>query len=185
MPGFRLRFPSSGELVSERPTLLVAINLASDPEAVCLQAAGLARRMGARVVLLHAAQLPVGLAADAPVRPPGASEPVSAAEMLHQDALRHLDPLLDLMRMHGADVELDLRRGRVVDQVVAAAAALDPLMLIVGSDLPSGLRRLFLGSVTEDLIHAVDVPVLVVKGDPNAAGVLSTGQMQAAAENDG
>ncbi len=170
--------------MSDRPTLLAAVNLASDAEAVCLQAAGLAARMGARVVLLHVLQLPVGLSANERLRSPEGGA-IPASELLRQDAEEHLAPLLDLMRMHGADVELDLRRGRLVDQLAAAARELEPLMVIVGCDLPSGLRRLFQTGATEDILHAIDAPVLVVKGDPAAAGALSTGQMQAAAENDG
>ena len=171
--------------MSDRPTLLVALNLAGDAETLCLKAAGLARRMGADVVLLHVVELPVGVSADAPVRVMDAPGPTSARDMLRADAVKHLEPLIDLMRMHGTDAELLLRSGRAPEQVAAVARELAPLMILVGSDVATGLRRLFQTSVTEAIILATDVPVLVVKGDPGSAAALSTGQMQAAAENDG
>jgi nucleotide-binding universal stress UspA family protein len=161
------------------------VNLATDAESICLKAAGLARRMGGRCVLLHVVQMPVGLSRTETVKHPATGESMPASELMNQDALKHLDPLLDLMRMQGAEVELELRSGQIADEIADSTRALEPLMVVVGSDLPSGLRRLFVGSVTEAVIQAVDAPVLVVKGDPTARSVMITGQMQAAAENDG
>lgn len=37
-------------------------------------------------------------------------------------------------------------------------------MVVIGSDLPSGFKRLFAGSFTEDVLHEARCPVLVVPG---------------------
>lgn len=165
--------------------MLVAVNFATDAESVCLQAAGFARRLGARAVLVHVVQLPAGLQSSTQVQPPGANGPMTASAMMQRDAEKHMEPLLDTMRMHGADVELEIRQGRVPDVLADLAEAYSPLMVVIGSDLVGGVRRLVQRSVTEEVIRALAVPVLVVQGDPDAQPVLSTGQMQAASENDG
>lgn len=171
--------------MSDRPTLIAAVDFATNGNAICLQTAGLARRLGARVLLLHVIQLPTGLQGGATVRAPGSEGPTTAAEMLQRDAEKHLAPLEDLMRMHGADVEVLIRHGRVVAELARLAEERPPLLVVVGSDFVGGVRRLVQRSVTEEIIRELDVPVLVVKGDPDAERVMSTGQMQAASENDG
>jgi nucleotide-binding universal stress UspA family protein len=56
-----------------------------------------------------------------------------------------------------------LRGGRTVDEVVALSEELEVGLLVVGSRGLRGMRRILIGSHSEDIVHHAHVPVLVVR----------------------
>jgi len=75
-----------------------------------------------------------------------------------------------LSRLEGAakehgirDVTTELRQGLVVDELMDFLQKDPPDLLVVGSRGLSASKRLFLGSVSESLVHHAPCPVLVGK----------------------
>jgi nucleotide-binding universal stress UspA family protein len=52
--------------------------------------------------------------------------------------------------------------GPVVDGLLDAVSASGATLIVIGSHGRGGIARVFLGSITEDLLHHATVPVLVV-----------------------
>lgn len=67
-----------------------------------------------------------------------------------------------------AEVETQVRSGRVAEELLQAAAEIQSDLLVLGSRGLSGLSRFFLGSVAERVARHAAVPVLVVKPFPGA-----------------
>lgn len=58
-----------------------------------------------------------------------------------------------------------LRRGAPNDEIVAAVQAESPDMLVVGTHGRSGLERLMMGTVAEQIVKSAPCPVLTVRPD--------------------
>lgn len=170
--------------MSESPVLLVAVDFTTHGEQITRSAAGFARLMGARVVLLHVLRTGSQVRPDTRIVPDGQDQAVQALQLLEDDARAQLDPLLELLRAEGVPAELCLRQGEIVPAIVACAEQGAVTAVVIGSDLPAGLRKLFQGSVTEALIQRCPCPVLVVRGRGPQAG-LTPARQQVAHEADG
>ncbi len=164
--------------------LLVAVPLKGAADEICYAAADLARRSGAAVTLLHVMKLPPGVPADAKVESKGAE--MSAAELLRQDATRHTDRLLEILRSLDVDTERILEFGTPSETIVEVARQIGAWMIVVGDERRSGLKKLFQPRHIDGVIAGSPCPVVVV---PAAESVpkelLSTGQSQLVAEVDG
>lgn len=171
--------------MSTPPALVVAVDFATHAADICAAAAELAARLDARVVLLHVMRLGDGLRPDTAVHPRWADGPMTAEAMLRADATREMAPLVALVEGHGVRAELCLRLGAVTDEVTACVTEVAPLMLVIGSDIPAGLARLFRTGFTEAIIQASPCPVLVVRTRATPPPGPSAGQTQARAEADG
>lgn len=68
-------------------------------------------------------------------------------------------------------VTTELREGIVVDEILSYLEESPPDLVVVGSRGLSATQRLFLGSVSEAVVHLARCPVLVVKpkGSPKKA----------------
>jgi nucleotide-binding universal stress UspA family protein len=166
------------------PTLLVAVDLTPHAVAVCEHAVDLARRLDARVLLLHVVQLRGDLKAETLVRHPRSGETVEAAVMLRGDADKHLAPLLALFA--GVPVEVEVRGGDVVDCVLALARERDPLQVLLGASASTGLKRLFEKRIAARLAAESPRPVVLVPPVDDADDrAMSTAQLQVLAEGDG
>ncbi|MHB1561919.1 MAG: universal stress protein [Isosphaeraceae bacterium] len=115
-------------------------------------ARGLARDLGARLVLLHV--VPFGVYASE------MSVPIDPEA--YREALEEERRLLD-----GADmkypVEARMARGDAAEEILRAAADLDADLIVMGTHGRTGLSRLFLGSVAEYVMPRAECPVLAVK----------------------
>lgn len=69
--------------------------------------------------------------------------------------------------MGGTVTRSHLREGRTFEQVIKLGNELDAGLLLVGSHGYGGLRRMLMGSQSEDLVHHANRPVLVVRGGEN------------------
>jgi len=127
---------------------------------VALQVArSLARDHGARLVLLHAV-LPEFL--PAPV-----SEVLLDLEIGH-DGLEEVRS-----RATGSDlkypVESHLRRGKPATEILRVASTSQCDLIVMGSHGRSGVSRLVMGSVTEEVMREAGCPVLTVKASMHSA----------------
>jgi nucleotide-binding universal stress UspA family protein len=134
-------------------TILVPVDFSVCSMLVTRQAAGLATRLGARLVVLHVAELPAGVSPETQVRPEGVD--ISASDYLCADARERLAPLADAARELGAAAELEVRFGPVVPTILQAADATQADLIILGTHGRTGLARIVLGSVAEGVSHKV------------------------------
>lgn len=84
---------------------------------------------------------------------------------LRLEAARALDSLADDV-VAGGGVVRDrlLREGRAMDEILAAAASSD--LMVLGPRGVNPLRDFFLGSTAERMVRMIECPMLVVKQDP-------------------
>lgn len=73
-----------------------------------------------------------------------------------------LDERAARLRSWDVEAEIDLRRGDPTGEILAAEAEHDPTTILVGSRGQSRLRRLLVGSVTEDVVARARGNVLLV-----------------------
>lgn len=67
---------------------------------------------------------------------------------------------------------LDTMAGPVCDLVVGEARTWPADLIVLGTHGRRGVKRLLLGSDAERIVRSAPVPVLLVHGDPSAAGLL-------------
>ena len=64
----------------------------------------------------------------------------------------------------GITVDVQLLEGQVIqNELLKAAKSLNVDLIIMGSHGRTGLKKLFLGSVTQNILSETDIPVLVVR----------------------
>ena len=108
----------------------------------------LARRLGAELLLLHVAGVPVA-----------GSRTAAAA---HGDAERELAATVEQVVHHGVRARGLLREGAPDEEILAAAAAEGASLIVVGTHGRTGLAHVLLGSVAERVVRAAPCPVLTV-----------------------
>jgi nucleotide-binding universal stress UspA family protein len=79
-----------------------------------------------------------------------------------QDARERLAELADRLETTGIDTTVVVREGEAVEEILAVEAEVDPTTILIGARGQSPMRRLLLGSVSEELIARADSNVLLV-----------------------
>jgi nucleotide-binding universal stress UspA family protein len=119
-------------------------------------ACALARDHGARLVVLHVIELPAPLGGDA-----GMYVPVPAADwVVLREKLQQLRPA------PGVAVEHRLAEGDPAAEIVYAAGEVKADLVVMGTHGRTGLRRLLMGSVAEQVVREAPCPVLTAKAPP-------------------
>jgi nucleotide-binding universal stress UspA family protein len=121
-------------------------------------AAGLARTLGARLIVTHVYDLPIVGFPDAALL----VDSKTAARM-SDAAQKQLDAEVARARPVTSDVEGLLRQGDPRVAIPELAASRDAALLVVGSHGRKGLPRALLGSVAESILRSSKVPVVVVR----------------------
>ncbi len=142
-------------------TILVPVDFSTCSMLVTKQAAGLAVRLGARLVILHVAELPPGLRRTTPVHPDGLDR--TAAEYLTEDSTNRLGEFALAARALGAEAEVAVALGPIVPTILTATASHAADLIIIGTHGRTGLARVVLGSVAEGVAHGAHVPVMLVR----------------------
>ncbi len=150
-------------------TVVVGTDFSESAVAATRHAIALARKLGARVHLVHAWTMPVAtvpvsapldmqLVLPADLRPALA---VAAAEGIAREVAARLAEEQGgaaAVAIDGVAVEGDAR-----DVLAARAAELHAGLVVVGTHGRRGIRRALLGSVAESVVRAAPCPVLVVR----------------------
>lgn len=150
-------------------TIVVGVDFSPVSEVACRQAVGVARRIGARVVLAHAAAIPE--------QPEGLPSSMSDTAQAYLGVLRGrmaddkraLAEISERLGGQGVDLSHVLVDGFPDDALVTAAHDLGAELIVTGSHGRRGLGRILLGSVAERVVRAASVPVLVGRGANDAA----------------
>jgi len=114
----------------------------------------LARDYGARLVLCHVHQLPTVVYGEFGVAPP---EPPETVDELRErlSRLRPADPTIP--------VEHHMIEGEPAQEIVRLAADSHCDMIVLGTHGRTGLARLLMGSVAEQVMRRAPCPVLTIK----------------------
>ena len=134
-------------------TVAVGTDGSATAEEAVRQAAELARRFEAKLVLLSAFPDPGGFAAYAGI----GAEWVESSQAQVTEILERSETAL---RDEGIDCEARSDEGDPADVLVRLAAECDADLLVIGN---KGIKRRLLGSVPNRVTHKADCTVMVVK----------------------
>jgi nucleotide-binding universal stress UspA family protein len=138
--------------------ILVAHDFGDVSDAALKFAIDLAEKLGARVTIVHAYEIPVysfpeGVAITADVG--------GQVRMLTSDAL---DRVVRAAARPGLDLHGMLRQGPAWSEIAAAATELHADLVVIGTHGRRGLAHALLGSVAEKVVRLASVPVLIARG---------------------
>jgi nucleotide-binding universal stress UspA family protein len=134
-------------------TILHPTDFSDRSECAFRVACALARDYNAHLIVLHVDYLPAALYGDvlAAPRPEGYLERLR--EQLH--ALRPADP--------GPRIEYRLNEGHPVPEILGVADEVRADLIVMGTHGRTGLGRLLMGSVAEQVLRKAACPVLTVR----------------------
>jgi nucleotide-binding universal stress UspA family protein len=141
-------------------TIVHATDFSECSEAAFRLACSVARDYGARLLVLHV------------LRPPTATAYEAGAVLLEPEGYR--DELWEKLhrlqpRQPGVPVNHRLSEGDPAAEVLALARETGCDLIVVGTHGRTGLGRLLLGSVAEQVVRKAPCPVLTVKAPPPQA----------------
>ncbi|MEO8538412.1 MAG: universal stress protein, partial [bacterium] len=140
-------------------SILVPLDGSSEAEAALSLARSLAAQFGARVTLLEVVPEYRPSAAVA-VDGPGVLVPAASAEELHALANAYLASAVSSYGAEGWErVVVD---GAPAEAIVGYSREFGADLIVMATSGSAGLKRLFEGKVTEDVVRLSDVPVLLV-----------------------
>lgn len=145
--------------MSESKTILVPIDFSDCAMDVVRKASEEAERSGARLVLMHALQLPEGISPSAPVRPAGSTAPSSALDHLRAEAEQRMPAYVEKAREKALQVEVRIEVGESSELIVAAAKELGADRIVMGTHGRKGLSKIMLGSVADKVRKNAPCPV--------------------------
>lgn len=139
-------------------TILVATDFSESAEHALEEAIGLARRLDARIHLMHAYELPALL--------PGAEASAASAELdrsIRSSSRAALEELAERVRSASLQVAVEVANGAPTEVIVRRARELGADLIVMGTRGRSGLSHVLLGSVAERTVRTAPCPVLTVK----------------------
>jgi len=134
-------------------------------------ACALARDYGAHLIALHVLSTPTVVYAEGVVPPNPEELRAAAREQLNQLEAPHAD----------VRVERRLEEGDVITAILDVAEEIQADLIVMGTHGRTGLGRLLMGSVAEQVVRRAPCPVLTVK-TPLAAEPVSDLTAEAACE---
>jgi nucleotide-binding universal stress UspA family protein len=141
--------------------ILVPIDFTETSERALDYAVELAQKLGARITIMHAYELPIyGFPDGALVASVDVATRISAASQ------EGLQAALDKRKDCGVELRAILRDGPPADEIATVAEETGADLVVLGTHGRRGLRRAIMGSVAEEVIRACQCPVLTVH-DPS------------------
>ena len=141
--------------------ILCATDFSDAGQAAEAQALALARALGAELVYVHV-NMETMLYGEGPL---GMSDVEQVYESQRRWAEDALAQRVAAAEGRGVRVRAMLRRGVAHDEIIGAVQAESPDMLVIGTHGRSGLVRLMMGSVAEQIVKSAPCPVLTVRPD--------------------
>ena len=138
--------------------IVVAVDGSENADRALDVAADIAAKYGATLALLSVVPPTVVPSYGGPIFEPPSQESMQA---IYDEVLAKGRARVDNPRI--ARVEIVRREGVVVDEILAYLDEERPDLLVMGSRGLSAGRRLFMGSVSDALVHHAPCPVLVVR----------------------
>lgn len=150
--------------------ILVSTDFSDCSAAAFSYACDLAKKLGARVTLLHVWDVPflwpsVG---DTLVTVP-AEEPMTVAQLVKKRAAEELSRFIAEHARSGVDITARLEMGDPARTLCEIASKDGYDMIVMGTHGRTGLSRMLAGSVSESVVRHAPVPVLTVRTPDDAA----------------
>jgi len=144
-------------------TILVPHDFSSCANQAAALARDVAQSHGAKLVLLHVAQLPSGWDPDALIAAAPTDVPLPAREVASAGARGHLDDLAQRLRKDGLDVSTSCAFGDIVEEILAASRREGADLIVMGTHGRSGIAHMVVGSVTEKVVRQASIPVMTLR----------------------
>ena len=146
----------------ESKTILVPIDFSDCALSVVERATKVAGDQGAALLLLHVAQLPDGIDADTPLGPDDRDRR-SAGQVLREEAQGSFPVYVAAATEGGVIAATRIEHGPPADTILRVARDLDVSTIVIGTHGRTGLSRLMLGSVSEQVVKQASCPVMTVR----------------------
>jgi nucleotide-binding universal stress UspA family protein len=136
--------------------ILVPHDFEEPAESALAYALTLAEKLGARVTLLHAYDIPTyGY-------PEMAAAAIEFGTEIERRAVETLDKIARDARRTGVEVDAKVEQGSAWMKILDAAEKLPADLIVMGTHGRKGMPRLLLGSVAEKVVRSAPCPVLTV-----------------------
>lgn len=160
------------------PKILVPVDYSGCAWEVVSHASRVAAAFDAEVVLLYVVSLPAGVHLDDP------SAGRTVGEAVDGEAATELAALQQAFGPNRT-VRVEIRHGDVVPAICRAIKEHEAKLVVMGTHARTGLRRMVLGSVAEQVVRQSPVPVMVVRAPFGTLDEHSAAWVQAQAESEG
>jgi nucleotide-binding universal stress UspA family protein len=141
-------------------TILVPTDFSEHALYALKVAAILARKIKARIKLVHVFNLPSRGVSDV-------SYYQSFFNEIKSDAEHKLEELAKSQFLNGIQVEWILQTDKLIWQFVAGEKFKKVNLIVLGAFGESGFSKVFIGSNTDKIVRMTDAPVLTIKHDPD------------------
>jgi nucleotide-binding universal stress UspA family protein len=139
-----------------RPSVILVATDLTDLDRLIPFALQQAQQCDARIILLHVLGAGAGIAAD-PVGMPY-YDPAAAVDF----AIKTTEPWRAMARAQEIACDTVVREGYPAQQIIAAARQFHAQRLLLGTRSRGKVSKLLLGSVAEQVLRSVDLPVITV-----------------------
>lgn len=137
--------------------ILAAHDFAETAQFALEYALDLAERLGARLTIVHAYEIPVyGF-------PEGFALTADVVGRIQEIAGKALEGVVTRARRPGVEVDGMLRQGAAWSEIAAAATETHAGLVVIGTHGRRGLAHALLGSVAEKVVRTAPCPVLTVR----------------------
>ena len=155
-------------MTSERENILVTYDGSEVSKAAFGPAALLAKRLGAGIVLIRVYHAPVEIWSH-----PETEHRESELARLTASWQQDLEAVgAEFAKNEGVEVESHARllgqRWNVAGEILAAADEFEVLLIVMATHGESGIRRVFVGSVTQEVIAESTRPVTLIRSGKDA-----------------
>ena len=144
-------------------TILVPHDFSSSANHAAAVARDEAKLHGARIVLLHAIELPHQLTPEAVIMPEGQGAPISVKDYALARAEEHLADIAARIGKDGVNAMPVVVVGNPITEIIRAIDGHKIDLIVMGTHGRTGLSHLLAGSVAERVVRASTVPVLTVR----------------------
>lgn len=140
--------------------ILVPVDGSETSYAAVKQAVEFAKVFGSKITVVQVLALDPYIAAEYIT----AAQTNDLIERARTSILKTLEEATSKFNAEGVQVETRLLEGQVIHQeIINAAKELNADLIVIGSHGRTGLKKLFLGSVTQNVLGETSIPVLVVR----------------------
>jgi nucleotide-binding universal stress UspA family protein len=139
--------------------VVVATDFSEGAERALTVAVGYAKLLGATVDLVHVYPMPAsGVMSPVPGVVPMPPPPPDVLDEIE----RRLDALGDKVQAAGVDRLTTTLEGKAADEIAAYARRMVAELIVMGTHGRTGIRKVLLGSVAEQVLQKAHCPVLIV-----------------------
>jgi nucleotide-binding universal stress UspA family protein len=137
-------------------TVLAAVDQSAPSVRAAQLAAEMARRFGARLVLVHVVTPPV-------VPPDASGADLNTFDLAHAEGAALLQRTAASLAIDGLKIETVVHLGLAGESIRKVAGEQEADLVVVGSRGQGAVARALLGSVADWVVHHCELPVLVVR----------------------